>query len=186
MHLIMTQLRYWLFSALITFGISASSSVLDIGPANFENVVLQSNKPAFVEFYAPWCGHCQKLAPILEQLADKFAFAKGKVSIAKVDADENKDLGRRFGVQGFPTLKWFDGKSNVPEDYKGGRDLESLSAFIIEKTGIKVKTKKIPSSFVEVLNDQTFKKTVGGEKNVLVAFTASWCGRMSFISIIRF
>ena len=92
-----------------------------------------------VEFFAPWCGHCKSLAPVYEELGANFESAKDKVTIAKVDADAEKDLGRRFGVQGFPTLKWFDGKSDTPEDYKSGRDLESLSAFITDKTGIKPK-----------------------------------------------
>lgn len=67
------------------------------------------------------------LAPIYEELATAFSGSKSKVVIAKVDADREKTLGKRFGVQGFPTLKWFDGKSDKPEDYNGGRDLESLS-----------------------------------------------------------
>lgn len=100
------------------------------------------------------------------------------MSIAKVDADANKELGRRFGVQGFPTLKWFDGKSDKPEDYKGGRDLESLSKFITEKSGVKPRSNK-PESNVNFLNDKKFNETVGKDKHVLVAFTAPWCGRMS-------
>ena len=99
------------------------------------------------------------------------------VTIAKVDADAHKELGRKWGVQGFPTLKWFDGKSATPEDYKSGRDLESLTAFINGKTGIKPKAKKAAPSSVEMLTDTTFKEKIGGEQDVLVAFTAPWCGR---------
>src|ERR1700761_267920 len=98
--------------------------------ASSTEVVLKSGKPALVEFFAPWCGHCKNLAPVYEELATNFEFAKDKVTIAKVDADAEKDLGKRFGVQGFPTLKWFDGKSDEPVDYKSGRDLDSLSEFI--------------------------------------------------------
>lgn len=173
----MARLSYVLLSALAALGTSAASSVLDLVPDNFDKIVLKSNKPALVEFFAPWCGHCKKLAPIYEELAQNFDFAKDQVSIAKVDADAEKDLGRRFGVQGFPTLKWFDGKSDTPEDYNGGRDLESLSDFIIQKTGIKVKAKKVAPSAVEMLNDKSFKAEIGGDKDVLVAFTAPWCGR---------
>ena len=174
----MPHLRYLLVAALATISANAASSVLDLIPDNFDKVVLESNKPALVEFFAPWCGHCKKLAPIYEDLAANFDFAKDKVSIAKVDADAEKDLGRRFGIQGFPTLKWFDGKSDKPEDYTGGRDLESLSEFIIQKTGVKSKVKKASPSAVEMLNDKSFKSEVGGDKDVLVAFTAPWCGRM--------
>ena len=141
------------------------------------DIVLKSGKPALVEFFAPWCGHCKTLAPIYEELASSLEFAKDKVIIAKVDADAEKSLGQRFGVQGFPTLKWFDGKSDKPEDYKSGRDLESLTAFISEKTGIKGKGKKAAPSSVEMLTDSTFKQQIGGDKDALVAFTAPWCGR---------
>lgn len=172
----MTRLSYLLLSSLAILGATAASSVLDLIPDNFDKVVLKSGKPALVEFFAPWCGHCKNLAPIFEELGAKFA-GDDKVSIAKVDADEHKDLGRRFGVQGFPTLKWFGGKSDKPEDYNGGRDLDSLTSFISEKTGIKVKTKKAAPSAVTMLTDSTFKKEIGVDKDVLVAFTAPWCGR---------
>lgn len=173
----MPRLNYFLISFLAVLGANAASSVLDLIPDNFDKIVLNSGKPALVEFFAPWCGHCKKLAPVWEELAENFASAEDKVSIGKVDADEHKELGRRFGVQGFPTLKWFDGKSDTPTDYDGGRDLDSLSAFVIEKTGIKIKTKKSPPSAVEMLTDKTFKEQIGGDKDVFVAFTASWCGR---------
>lgn len=157
--------------------VSAGSAVVDLIPKNFDNVVLKSGKPALVEFFAPWCGHCRNLAPVYEELAQAFAHAEDKVTVAKVDADENRDLGKRFGIQGFPTLKWFDGKSDKPVEYSGGRDLESLSAFITEKTGVKPRGPKKEPSQVEMLTDSTFKTTIGGEKDVLVAFTAPWCGR---------
>src|SRR6478609_4746562 len=107
--------------------VAAKSAVIELLPSNFDDIVLKSGKPALVEFFAPWCGHCKTLAPVYEELAAAFHFAEDKVTIAKVDADEHRDLGKRFGVQGFPTLKWFDGKSDKPEEYQGGRDLESLS-----------------------------------------------------------
>ncbi|KAK7746601.1 Protein disulfide-isomerase erp38 [Diatrype stigma] len=154
---------------------AAKSAVLDLIPDNFDDVVLKSGKPTLVEFFAPWCGHCKKLAPTYEELAQTFATSK-TVQIAKVDADAEKSLGRRFGVQGFPTLKWFDGQSDKPVDYEGGRDLESLQSFIAEKTGSKPKRKLELPSQVEMLTDASFKETIGGDKDVLVAFTAPWCG----------
>ncbi|XDG01774.1 hypothetical protein ABKA04_001389 [Annulohypoxylon sp. FPYF3050] len=155
--------------------VAAKSAVLDLIPSNFDDVVLKSGKPTLVEFFAPWCGHCKNLAPVYEELAQAFATSKD-VQIAKVDADAEKDLGRKYGVQGFPTLKWFDGKSDKPTDYSGGRDLESLTKFITEKSGAKAKRKLEMPSQVNMLTDATFKETIGGDKNVLVAFTAPWCG----------
>jgi len=155
-----------------------NSEVVDLIPSNFDKFAL-SGKPALVEFFAPWCGHCKSLAPVYEQLAQDFAFAKkdNKLTIAKVDADREKSLGKRFGIQGFPTIKYFDGKSQDPEDYNGGRDIESLTDFLIKKTGIKPKKKAAAApSQVEMLNDKTFKEHIGSDKDVLVAFTAPWCG----------
>ncbi|KAL5362722.1 thioredoxin-like protein [Aspergillus floccosus] len=174
----MARLSFLLVSCLtLLVGIaSAASAVVDLIPKNFDNVVLQSGKPALVEFFAPWCGHCKNLAPVYEELGQAFAHAEDKVTVGKVDADEHRDLGKRFGIQGFPTLKWFDGKSDTPEDYKGGRDLESLSAFITEKTGVRPRGPKKEPSNVEMLTDSSFKSTIGGDKDVLVAFTAPWCG----------
>lgn len=156
---------------------AAKSAVLDLIPDNFDKVVLQSGTPTLVEFFAPWCGHCKTLAPVYEELGLAFEHAKGKVQIAKVDADAQRELGKRFGVQGFPTLKFFDGKSDKPTDYSGGRDLESLTKFIIEKTGVRSKKSLAKPSSVVILTDSTFKKQIGGDKNVLVSFTAPWCGR---------
>ena len=183
----MTRLNYLILSFLTVLGIHATSSVLDLIPSNFDKVVLQSGKPALVEFFAPWCGHCKNLAPIYEELAQNFAFAEDKLVIGKVDADDHKELGRKFGVQGFPTLKWFDGKNDKPQDYNGGRDLESLSKWITDKTGIKPKAKKAAPSAVQMLNDKSFAQEVGGDKGILVAFTAPWCGReFTALSIMSF
>lgn len=174
----MARFRFLLVSCL-TFLLSIASAelaVLDLTPKNFDSVVLKSGRPAMVEFFAPWCGHCKTLAPVYEELGQAFAFAEDKVTIGKVDADEHRDLGKKYGVQGFPTLKWFDGKSNKPVEYNGGRDLESLSAFITDKTGLKPRTPKQEPSYVTMLTDASFSSTIGGDKHVLVAFTAPWCG----------
>ncbi|KAL1408883.1 protein disulfide-isomerase precursor [Vanrija albida] len=89
------------------------------------------SKDIFVEFYAPWCGHCQRLAPIWDQLGEEY---KGSnVVIAKMDAQEN-DLpaDTPFQIQGFPTLKFRAAGTDEFIDYNGDRSLESLQEFIIE------------------------------------------------------
>ncbi|KAK0361813.1 hypothetical protein LTR91_019956 [Friedmanniomyces endolithicus] len=165
-----------LLAASLALLTASASSVKDLTPSNFDEIVLHSGKPALVEFFAPWCGHCKTLAPIYDELASHFASVADKVTIAKVDADAEKDLGRRFGVQGFPTLKWFDGVSEEPEDYKSGRDLESLTRFVEEKTGVKARAKRVERTAVDMLNDRTFGEQIGGDVDALVAFTAPWCG----------
>ncbi|KAF2848174.1 disulfide isomeras-like protein [Plenodomus tracheiphilus IPT5] len=164
--------------------LTAAGGVLDLEPTNFDDVVLKSGKPALVEFFAPWCGHCKNLAPVYDELAGVFQHASDKVSVAKVDADAYKSLGQRFGVTGFPTLKWFDGTSDKPTDYSGGRDIESLTKFITEKSGIKPKVKgKLPSQ-VTYLDNQSFKEKIGKDQDVLVAFTAPWCGHCKTLTPI--
>jgi len=115
------------------------------------------------------------LAPDWDILAGSFEGSKDVV-IAKVDADAHKELGSRFDVHGYPTLKWFPKGSTTPEEYNGGRDVESLTAFVTEKSGAKSKTKKTVSNVV-VLDNSNFDKYVkDSSKDVLVEFYAPWCG----------
>ncbi len=68
---------------------------------NFEAEVLKSDKPALVDFWAPWCGPCRMVAPILDKIAQE---QEGKLVVAKVNTDENPEWASRYGVQGIPTM----------------------------------------------------------------------------------
>ncbi|KAJ7126983.1 protein disulfide isomerase [Mycena epipterygia] len=164
-----------LFAAAIIAAASASN-VLELTPVNFDTVI-GHGKPGLVEFFAPWCGHCKNLAPVYEQLADAFAGAQDKVIVAKVDADgAGKELGQKFGVTGYPTLKWFNA-DGTNEPYEGGRDLDTLAAFISSKAGVKSSIKPPPPPETLILDAHTFDSVaLDAEKDVLVAFTAPWCG----------
>lgn len=84
------------------------SEPIHVNDSAFEKMVLQSTLPVVVDFWAPWCGPCKMVGPILDKLAAEFA---GKVVIAKVNTDENPQWAGQFGVQGIPTMLFIaDGK----------------------------------------------------------------------------
>lgn len=96
-----------------------------------------AGKSAFVKFFAPWCGHCKKLKPAWDQLAEEFK-ANPNVAIIDVDCtkDESKSLCSKFGVKGYPTVKYFtDSTDAMGADYKGGRTFEDLKKFADENLG---------------------------------------------------
>lgn len=152
----------------------SASNVIDLTKDNFDEII-NGDRAAFVEFFAPWCGHCKSLAPVWDQLGDAFSHVKDVV-IAKVDADSERDLGSRFGVQGFPTLKFFPKGHTEAEEYSGGRTIEDLVKFVNGKTGASGRVKVAPTDVV-VLDDDNFDKIVmDANKDVLVEFYAPWCG----------
>lgn len=95
---------------------------------NFQELITDNGKDTLIEFYAPWCGHCKKLTPIYDELAEKLA--DEEVVIAKMDATTN-DVPSDFNVQGFPTLYWLPkDRTNPPQQYQGGREVDDFIKYI--------------------------------------------------------
>lgn len=76
-------------------------SVVTITKANFEQEVVNSDVPVLVDFWAPWCGPCRMMAPIVDEIAEEKA---GQVKVAKIDIDQEPELAMQFGVMSIPTL----------------------------------------------------------------------------------
>eukprot|EP00163_Fabomonas_tropica_P013916 TRINITY_DN2553_c0_g2_i1.p1 TRINITY_DN2553_c0_g2~~TRINITY_DN2553_c0_g2_i1.p1 ORF type:complete len:636 (+),score=282.36 TRINITY_DN2553_c0_g2_i1:57-1964(+) len=109
------------------------NGVLKVVAKTFKEMVVDSEKDVLAEFYAPWCGHCKKLAPIFEELAQKFKNVD-TVDIVAVDmtANESPEL-EALGVRGYPTLKFFPaGKGSKPVDYNMGRTVDDFTKFLTE------------------------------------------------------
>jgi len=111
--------------ASAAFAIEYEDDVMILTESNFDEVV-NSAEIILVEFYAPWCGHCKKLAPEYARAAAELK--KSNIPLAKVDATVEKELGSRFGVTGYPTLKVF--KSGSPSAYNGPRDTPGIIKYM--------------------------------------------------------
>jgi thioredoxin 1 len=81
-----------------------AKDIIEIGDSNFESEVLQSVKPVLVDFWAPWCGPCRAIAPIVEELAKDFG---DKVKFTKCNVDENPTTPTKYGIKSIPTLIFF-------------------------------------------------------------------------------
>lgn len=161
-----------------------SSLVVQLTPSNFKTKVLDSNRVVLVEFFAPWCGHCQALTPTWEKAA---TVLKGVATVAALDADAHKSLAQEYGIKGFPTIKVFvPGKP--PVDYQGARDVKPIAEFALQQIKALLKErlngksagssseKSEPTASVE-LTSRNFEDLVLKSKELwIVEFFAPWCG----------
>lgn len=83
-----------------------SENVYELSDSDFQAQVLESDVPVLVDFWAPWCGPCKSIAPVLEELAEEF---KGKIKFAKINVDDNPKTPTNYNVRGIPNLIFFKG-----------------------------------------------------------------------------
>lgn len=108
---------------------------------NFEDMVLKSDQYVLFEAYAPWCGHCKKLSPIFDELAEKVS-GESEIMIAKMDSTANEYPG--LEVKGFPTLLFYKkGDKSNPVTYEGERTLEAMLTYLREQTGLSLGGEKV-------------------------------------------
>ncbi|KAJ1632512.1 thioredoxin-like protein [Pavlovales sp. CCMP2436] len=122
------MLKSFLLVAAVALARGAEVAVLD--EASFESTVYGAGKSVFVKFYAPWCGHCKSMKPAWDQLGAAVNGGADPVVIADVDCTVEKTLCAKYGVKGYPTVKYY--QEDEGTDYKGGRDFPTLDKFVKE------------------------------------------------------
>ncbi len=103
-----------------------SHNITTLSDESFETEVLEESKPVLVDFWAPWCGPCKSIAPILEEIAGEYS---GKLKVAKLDVDDNPETPAKYGVRGIPTLILFKG-GEVDQTKVGALTKSQLIAFL--------------------------------------------------------
>lgn len=99
---------------------------LKVTAENFQQEVLASDKPVLVDFWASWCGPCQMMSPVIDELAEEM---KGSVKICKVNVDDESDLAQKYAIMSIPAFFIFKGGKKVA-DTLGARSKEDMKAFI--------------------------------------------------------
>lgn len=104
----------------------ASELIKHVSDASFEGDVLQAGVPVLVDYWAEWCGPCKMIAPILDEVSVDY---EGKLQIAKMNVDENRDIPAKFGIRGIPTLMLFK-NGQLAATKVGAMSKAQLTAFI--------------------------------------------------------
>ncbi|RHN57287.1 putative protein disulfide-isomerase [Medicago truncatula] len=142
---------------------STASSSVELNSSNFDELVIKSKELWIVEFFAPWCGHCKKLAPEWKRASNNL---KGKVKLGHVDCDADKSLMSRFNVQGFPTILVFGADKDTPIPYEGARTAAAIESFALEQ----LETNVAPPEVTELYSPDVLEEKCGSAAICFVSF----------------
>jgi len=195
------MLLYLLLSVGAVSGLyTTNDDVLVItSPSDFNKKVVDTDDPAIVEFFAPWCGHCKNLASEWKKAATAL---KGIAKVVAVDADAHREIGAPYDIKGFPTIKFFGVDKKKPQDYNGERTANGIVEYVIRelksiataRLGGKAKPQRSrssgsdsgsdsgsggdggPSAVVTLTASNFAEKVLESNEPWLVEFFAPWCG----------
>ena len=105
------------------------SIVIESNDSNFENDVLKSDIPVLVDFWAPWCGPCKAVAPVLEEISIEL---KDKIKIIKINVDDNQEYAAKYGIQSIPTLLVFN-KGELKNQIIGALPKNEIEKFLLDE-----------------------------------------------------
>ncbi|CAN1783940.1 Protein disulfide isomerase-like 2-3 [Linum perenne] len=142
---------------------SEPSASIELNSRNFDELVIKSKDLWIVEFFAPWCGHCKKLAPEWKRAAGNL---KGKVKLGHVDCDSDKSLMSRFNVKGFPTILVFGADKDAPTPYEGARTASGIESFALEQ----LETNVAPPEVTELTSPDVMEEKCGSAAICFVSF----------------
>ncbi|CAX42633.1 protein disulfide-isomerase precursor, putative [Candida dubliniensis CD36] len=196
MKLLSTTLLLYFFSTSLVLSYT-TSNIIQANDNNLQSLIKTPGKFSFVDFYADWCRHCKKISPIIDELSELF-IDYPEIQIIKINGDKDgKKMSKKYVDIGYPTLLFFydDGEKKI--EFDGIRDLNSLSNFIQQLSGIRLKNEsekgavnnieeKESSSNVNGVVEQTnnklieltpdnFDEKISQSPISIVSFGASWC-----------
>ncbi|KAL3592442.1 hypothetical protein D5086_011082 [Populus alba] len=170
----------FVFSLVVALSTGEDESkeyVLTLDHSNFTETVTKHDF-VVVEFYAPWCGHCQNLAPEYEKAASILSSNDPQIVLAKVNADEkvNQEISEKYEVQGFPTIKILRKGGTSVNEYKGPRDADGIAEYLKKQTG--------PAS-AELKSADDATSFIGDNKVVIVGVFPKFSGEEfeSFLAV---
>ncbi|XP_015757411.1 PREDICTED: protein disulfide-isomerase A6-like [Acropora digitifera] len=160
--------------------------VIELTDSNFEKEVLNTKDLVLVEFFAPWCGHCQRLAPEWAKVATEL---KGKVKVGALDATVHTVTAGRYEIRGYPTIKVFSAgakDSHSIEDYQGPRSASDIIQFALDKLADSIE----PPEVLQIVNSQVVKENCEEKPICIVAvlphiLDSGASGRNQYLEIMK-